>query len=182
MRTLPLCFAYGSNMDRAAMAMRCPGAAIVGPARLARHRLALMREGYATVVRDPRRTVHGILWDVPLSEMPALDRYESVASGLYVKRRQPVMTAAGVRTALVYLGCNAGPGTARPGYLAGVLAAARDVGLPEEALNDIRSLAPRAGGSVPTTSPADRLSVRPTRATPRDPPRPTSRPGWSWTP
>lgn len=180
---MPLYFAYGSNMDRAAMAARCPGARMVGLARLARHRLAVMREGYATVVRDPRRAVHGVLWDLPLSDIPALDRYEEVASGLYAKRRQPVATAAGARMALVYLGANAGPGVPRPGYLESVLAAAREIGLPETAVEQIAALGagdgrlpalPAAAGPVP--------KVRPTRATPHDPPRGAVRPGWSWTP
>ena len=50
---MPLYFAYGSNMDEAAMRARCPKSRAVGLARLARHRFALMADGYATVVRDP---------------------------------------------------------------------------------------------------------------------------------
>ena len=37
------------------------------------------------MVRDPRRTIWGLLWDLALSDVPALDRYEGVAGGLYVK-------------------------------------------------------------------------------------------------
>ena len=79
---MPLCFAYGSNMDRDAMAARCPASRPIGLARLARHRPAMMREGYLTVTRDPRRDVHGLLWDVALADMAALDRYEGVSGGL----------------------------------------------------------------------------------------------------
>ena len=45
---MPLCFAYGSNMDRAAMAVRCPASTPLGTARLARHRFIVTREGYAS--------------------------------------------------------------------------------------------------------------------------------------
>jgi hypothetical protein len=34
-------FAYGSNLDPAQMARRCPGATLVGPAQLANHRARL---------------------------------------------------------------------------------------------------------------------------------------------
>lgn len=180
---MPLCFAYGSNMDRSAMAERCPGSRMVGLGRLARHRLAIMREGYATVIRDPRKAVHGVLWEVPFGDLLALDRYEDVASGLYVKRPQPIVTPGGVRKALVYFGSNAGPGAPRAGYLEGMLAAARDVGLPADALAEIQALglgtARLRQESVPTGPVA---KVRPTRATPHDPPKPASKPGWSWTP
>ena len=121
---MPLCFAYGSNMDFGQMAARCPASRPLGPARLARHRPAIMREGYLTVIRDSRRDVHGLVWDVSLADMAALDRYEGVSGGLYAKAQLTVLTAAGARRALVYLGANAGPGRPRPGYLEAVLAAA----------------------------------------------------------
>ncbi len=183
---MPLCFAYGSNMDRDAMAGRCPASRLVGTARLERHRLAIMREGYATAVRDPRRAVHGLLWDVPQSDIRALDRYEGVGGGLYVKRLQPVLGEGGMRHALVYLGSNAGPGVPRPGYLETVLAAAEAAGLPAAYRAEIAALAARgarvdaaASSFVPARSvPA----VRPTRSTPFDPPRQQSPDGWRWRP
>ena len=52
-----------------------------------------MREGYASVVRDGRFTVWGVLWELALADVPALDRYEGVAGGLYVKAPQPIATA-----------------------------------------------------------------------------------------
>ena len=61
---MPLYFAYGSNMDRAAMAARCPASKALGSARLARHRFIVTSDSYASVVRDPRRTVWGLLWDI----------------------------------------------------------------------------------------------------------------------
>src|SRR5579863_7194541 len=80
---MPLYFAYGANMDRAAMAARCPRSTPLGPAALMRHRLAIMREGWLTVVRDARARAHGVLWDLALADVPALDRFEGVGAGLY---------------------------------------------------------------------------------------------------
>lgn len=144
---MPLYFAYGSNMSQAAMARRCPLSKALGLARLARCRIAVMREGFLTAARDPRSRVHGILWELALADMPALDRYEGLARGLYTKTVQPVLTANGPRRALVYFGANAGPGTPRPEYLAEILAAARAWGLPPEALAALERIA-KEGATV----------------------------------
>jgi gamma-glutamylcyclotransferase (GGCT)/AIG2-like uncharacterized protein YtfP len=128
---VPLYFAYGSNMDVAAMARRCPASRPLGPARLARHRFAILQAGYATVERDPRSTVHGLLYDLALADVHALDRYEDIARGLYRKAVQPVLRkGAGPVGALVYVGVGPGGGEPRPGYMDGVIAAARTAGLP----------------------------------------------------
>jgi gamma-glutamylcyclotransferase (GGCT)/AIG2-like uncharacterized protein YtfP len=128
---VPLYFAYGSNMDAAAMARRCPASRPLGLARLARHRFAILQAGYATVERDPRSIVHGVLYDLALADVPALDRYEEIARGLYRKVMQPVLRQVGGPVqALVYIGTGPGGGQPRPGYMEGVIAAAESAGLP----------------------------------------------------
>lgn len=165
---MPLYFAYGSNMDRAAMRARCPGSRPLGPARLPRHRLAVMPAGYLSIVRDPRRTVWGLLWDLALADVPALDRYEGIAEGLYRKAQQPVLTDAGPRRALVYLGRGEG-GVPRPGYLEDVIAAARAV-LSPGAVGEIEALLPARAGPRLGGAEAGLPRVRPTRSSPLDPP------------
>ena len=123
---MPLYFAYGANMDRAAMAQRCPRSKPLGTARLENHALAIMVEGWLTITPSPNAEVHGVLWDLAEADVAALDLFEDVPSGLYVK----ALLLVGEATALVYVGTNAGPGRARPDYLAAVIAAARDWGLP----------------------------------------------------
>ena len=140
---MPLHFAYGANMDREAMARRCPRSKAVGLARLARHRLAVMREGWLTAIRDPLSSVHGVLWELALSDVRTLDRYEGLPQGHYAKIAQPVLTESGPRRALVYVGANAGPGAPRPEYLAEVLAAARSWPLPAEAIAELERLGRR---------------------------------------
>jgi gamma-glutamylcyclotransferase (GGCT)/AIG2-like uncharacterized protein YtfP len=128
---MTLYFAYGANMSKSAMAQRCPKSRPLGLARLVRHRTFVMSSGYLSVRRDPRMDVHGVLFDLALSDVAALDRYEDIGRGLYTKVVQPVLRkhAAPVR-ALVYVGCDENAGFAHPDYLAGVLAAARDWELP----------------------------------------------------
>jgi hypothetical protein len=131
---MPLYFAYGANMSVEGMRERCPRGRPLGVARLMRHRLAIMREGWLTVVRDSNGCVHGVLWDLALSDIGPLDRFEGVAEGLYVKNAQPVVFAGGAKRALVYFGANSGPGTARAEYLAEVMAAARSWRLPDDGI------------------------------------------------
>lgn len=149
---MPIYFAYGSNMDAAAMRERCPRSKPLGRARLARHRFALMGDGHATVVRDPASETHGVLYDLALSDVPALDRYEDVSRGLYRKANQPALRADGspVR-ALVYIGASppaAGPAR-NPGYLEGVIAAARAAELPAPYVDFLRSLLSGGGIAAP---------------------------------
>jgi hypothetical protein len=158
---MPLCFAYGSNMDRAAMAGRCPASKPIGTARLMRHRFVITRDGYASVVCDLRRVTWGVLWDLAFGDVPTLDRYESVASGLYVKVSQVVLTDGGPKRALVYMAPCAGAGTPRPGYLEGVIAAASEAGLPPNYVREIEMLLPKAAGTWPAAESAPATAVQP---------------------
>ncbi|CAN1555901.1 Gamma-glutamyl cyclotransferase-like [Rhabdaerophilaceae bacterium] len=128
---MALYFAYGANMDVAAMAKRTPGGKPLGVARLMRHRFVITQHGYASVVRDPRGVVFGLLWDFPIGEICILDRFEDIHRGLYTKLEQPVISANGPRRALIYIGTGEPGGTPRPGYLETLLRAAAEIGLPE---------------------------------------------------
>jgi hypothetical protein len=130
-------------MDANAMARRCQRSKPLGLARLERHRLAVMREGWLTAMRDPFSAVHGVLWDLALSDIPALDRHESVSQGLYVKLTQAIIVERGPKQAIVYFGANSGPGALRPGYIAEVLAAARSWPLPADGVEALETLARR---------------------------------------
>ena len=106
-------------------------------ARLPRHRWIISTDGYANVVRDTRRDVHGMLWELALSDVPVLDRFEDVPR-LYRKVNQPVISTAGIRRALVYVGRATEAGRPRPGYLDDVIRAAQTAGLPAAAVADMR--------------------------------------------
>jgi cation transport regulator ChaC len=161
---MPLYFAYGSNMDRAAMAARCPQSKALGPARLMRHRFLVTGDGYASVTRDPRRVVWGLLWDLALSDVRALDRYESLHTGLYAKVVQPVLTEQGPRRAMLYVGRSNQPGAPKAGYLEGVVAAAETAGLPEAYLRELQASLP--GRPTPAEAAPAAPKVRPRFAAP----------------
>ncbi|TGN37517.1 gamma-glutamylcyclotransferase, partial [Klebsiella oxytoca] len=86
----------------------------------------------------------GVLWELALSDVPALDRYEGVAGGLYVKAYQPIVTDGGTKRALIYLGRSQAGGLPRPGYLEAVLAAGQAAQLPGPYLQEIRGWQRRA--------------------------------------
>ncbi len=139
---MPLYFAYGSNMDRAAMRHRCPGARLIGQASLDDHRFFIALCGYASIRFEPEAQVLGLLWDLQDADVAALDDYEDVAGGLYAKevRDVAVQEAAGLsmtRKALMYRVRNDKPGRPLPGYLEDILAEARDLGFPEAYLKDL---------------------------------------------
>lgn len=155
---MPLYFAYGSNMDRAAMAQRCPATKLIGTGRLMRHRFFVSSDGYASVMRDPRGTVWGLLWDLALSDVPALDRYESLSTGLYTKVVQPILTEQGPRRAMVYMGRSAKPGLPKPGYMEGVVQAAGEGGLSPEYIQSLKIWVPNA---LKSAEPIEKPKVRP---------------------
>lgn len=161
---MPLYFAYGSNMDEAAMLRRCPASKPVGVARLMRHRFIIFDEGYASVVRDPQRAVWGMVWELAFADVPALDRYESLSTGLYTKVVQPVVTEQGPRRAIVYVGRSAKPGTPRSGYMESVIEAAAHAGLPDDYIRSLSLWLPQAqGAAAPAPS---QPKVRPLWAAP----------------
>ena len=141
---VPLYYAYGSNMDGAALQSRCPSARFVATARLPLHRFTLMGNGYATIRRDPREDVHGALYDIAAADFAALDAYEDIAGGLYVKTAITVEKSDGsVQRALVYLGCDAATGRSiHPGYVEGIVAAARALELPAAHVASLESFLP----------------------------------------
>ncbi len=141
---MPLHFAYGSNMDEAAMRTRCAHARVLGTARLPGHRFALMGNGYATVWPAAEAEVHGVLYHLAASDVAPLDEYEDVAGGLYVKAILPVIRGDGpAERALVYLGTDTTAGrTIHPGYMEGIVVAARASALPDAHVAALRALLP----------------------------------------
>jgi gamma-glutamylcyclotransferase (GGCT)/AIG2-like uncharacterized protein YtfP len=123
-------FAYGSNMDRAAMRRRCPTAAAIAPARLDGWRFVITRDGYASIVPAAGDCVHGLLWQLGSRDLAALDAYEAIDRGLYRRRTLPVAGAGGRVPALVYVARDPRAGRPRAGYQEGVVTAARAAGLP----------------------------------------------------
>ncbi len=135
-------FAYGSNMSRALMGARCPAAEALGTALLSGWRFVIAAEGFASIAPQPGARVHGVLWRLTARDLAAVNAYESIDSGLYLRRRLSVRCGERQAAALVYIAGRAGEGKPRPGYLDVVLAAARDWSLPDDYIRSLERWAP----------------------------------------
>ena len=87
---MTLHFAYGSNMSRALMGARCRGAEAIGTATLSGWRFVINPEGFGSIAPQPGGCVQGVLWRLTARDLAAINAYESVDSGLYVRRRLAV--------------------------------------------------------------------------------------------
>ena len=150
---MTLHFAYGSNMGRPHMTARCPGATARGTATLAGWRFVINPDGYGSITPQPGGIVHGVLWKLGARDLAAINAYENVAGGLYVRRTLPVLHDGRREQALVYIAVRRGEGTPRPGYIALVVAAARDWALPEPYIRSLMRWSPSAwtGASMKDT-------------------------------
>ena len=143
-----LYFAYGSNLNKAQMARRCPTARPYARARL--HGWAIEYRGVLTIVRRPGAVVEGALWLTTSEDERALDIYEGYPR-LYGKREiwvelvdAPVPQQA---KAYVYIMNRGTPAPPSRQYLTICLEGARDWGIPEAALLEpaIRAVAAALG-------------------------------------
>jgi len=135
--------AYGSNLDPAQMAQRCPHSPLRQTGWLQGWRLTFGGEGWdgalPTVVEDPADHVLVGLYDVTEADEAALDAWESADSGLYEKVRVRVATLDGEQTAWVYVLHDFEGGIPSARTL-GILAdAAEAAGAPRDYLLELRS-------------------------------------------
>jgi hypothetical protein len=93
-----LYLAYGSNLHRGQMRQRCPNAVPMGGMLL--HDARLIFRGVADVEYAPGHQVPVGLWRISAQDEAALDRYEGVGGGFYIK--ETVELSDG-REALIYL-------------------------------------------------------------------------------
>ncbi len=127
---MPHYFAYGFLMSPKTMAKRIPRASLVGIGRLPRHRMTIHEGARVSILRDPRRTVFGAVYDVPLADILSLDRLEGVAAGRGQKIDQPIIMDEGAKRALLHLAvASLNPASAKDREV--IADAARELGLDE---------------------------------------------------
>lgn len=123
-------FAYGSNLNVAQMARRCPDAVDPLPATLADHDWLINERGVATVEPSVGAEVHGVLWHVSDRDLDVLDSAEGVPVR-YRRDSMVVQTERGPLRAWVYIDHRVEPGAPREGYLERIIEGARHHGLPQ---------------------------------------------------
>ena len=135
--------AYGSNLDPAQMADRCPHSPLRGTGWLTGWRLTFGGEGWdgalPTVVEEPTSQVFVALYDVTDADEATLDLWESADSGLYRKIRLTVATLDGEQVAWVYV-LNDFEGGMPSARTIGLLSSAAEVaGAPDDYVRELRA-------------------------------------------
>ena len=125
-------FAYGSNLNRADMLVRCPGAKPLTTAELDGWRLTF--RGVADIEPAVGLIVPGALWRLTGPDLRALDRYEG-APHLYERRTVAVDTETGPLEAIAYVMTGDDyPGLPSAWYFERIAQGYRDWGLPRAEL------------------------------------------------
>lgn len=123
--TKRLYFAYGSNMNEAQMALRCPDSKIVGIAMLENHRFLINERGVASIAESQGKVVYGLLWSISQPDERQLDCYEGVGKGFYRKLTLSIAVQEHQTVdALLYVASCNEHGTPRLGYMETILRAA----------------------------------------------------------
>lgn len=91
-------FAYGSNMNVDQMARRCPGAEIIGTAKLPAHHLVF--KGVADCVPGGKY-IDGVVWNINIQHLYTLDRYEGYPH-LYDSRSASVILESGYQISAMF--------------------------------------------------------------------------------
>ncbi len=130
-------FAYGSNLNVAQMAARCPDAINPTPARLDHHDWLINQRGVATVEPFHGSVVHGVVWQLSDRDLKVLDSAEGVPVR-YRRDRLTVHTDDGSTDAWVYIDHRVEPGPPRPGYLERIIDGALHHGLPPRWVDFLR--------------------------------------------
>ena len=149
-------FAYGSNLDPAQMAERCPSARFLHRALLADHRLAFTRWstrrrcGVADVVARPGAHVWGVVYVLSEEDARRLDGFEGYVpgrAGNWYARVERTVAIEGdperARRAATYQVVDPSPTPFAPDadYLGHLLRGAAHWGLPEAYQAHLRSIA-----------------------------------------
>jgi len=143
---MTLYFAYGANMERAAMAKRCQSARALGPALLRGWRYVIVG-GYGSVTPARGMRVFGVLWRLTPRDLAALNTFESLDSGLYRRAVMTVESAGGRVRALVFIGRHRGRRRPMPGYQERLIDAAEEWRLSHRYIAQLRRLAPAYRGA-----------------------------------
>jgi gamma-glutamylcyclotransferase (GGCT)/AIG2-like uncharacterized protein YtfP len=137
--------AYGSNMDPAQMAERCPHSPQAGTGWLHGWRLTFGGEdlgwegALATVVEEQDARVFVVLYEVSETDEEALDRWDGATLGYYSKLRVRVATLDGDVLAWLYVLNDYEGGRPAARYLGIMADAAEAAGAPADYVAGLRA-------------------------------------------
>lgn len=151
---MPLYFAFGSNMDIAQMAARCPSTVAIGAAELPGHALCFPRFSprrhcaVAGFCPSPGNSVWGVVYDVSEPDLRNLDAFEGFVPGRdpalngYNRVQVDVHHRSRVISCMTYAANeSAAPGLTSRHYLGQLIAGARHHGLPPHYISMLEQVA-----------------------------------------
>ncbi len=110
-------FAYGSNLCKQQMAIRCPESPYLFSGRLEGYKWIIYSRGYANIVPSENDYVLGEVFRLSERDEEALDIYESVAEGMYSKEEIDIVTSSGLINCMVYVDPVQKPGKPKTEYV-----------------------------------------------------------------
>lgn len=134
-----LYIAYGSNLNKAQMAFRCPTAEPIAVASLKDYQLVFQGApwgAHANVIPKTGSSVPVAIWEIGPEDEAMLDRYEGVKGGYYTKEYYPIEVNGEEKEALIYIMTPNPFGVPSDSYLATIAQGYDDFGLDIRALND----------------------------------------------
>jgi gamma-glutamylcyclotransferase (GGCT)/AIG2-like uncharacterized protein YtfP len=145
--------AYGSNMDPAQMAERCPHSPQTGTGWLNDWRLTFGGEdlgwegALATIVEDSGSRVFVVLYEMSEGDEQMLDSWDGATLGYYSKLKVRVATLDGDVLAWLYVLNDYEGGLPAARYLGIMADAAETAGAPEDYVADLRNRPCKSVGS-----------------------------------
>jgi hypothetical protein len=136
-----LYWAYGANLNHAAMKARCPGARPLNKLSLPNGRLTFRGVADCEIVDDVESLIQGGVWRITETDEAALDRYEGFPR-LYVKRYLKVRVSTGSPELMMFYAMNLRDGQEvyqgppYGGYYEGIVQGYKDFGLDEAYLTE----------------------------------------------
>jgi len=126
-----LYIAYGSNMNREQMKMRCPGARLLGRGLLTGYQLTFRghdRNCHATIDKESNGRVPVLLWEITEEDERVLDRYEGFPTH---SRKEHVLVdhARKQLLGMTYVINGQSEGRPAPAYFRCILRAYADAGM-----------------------------------------------------
>ncbi len=125
-------FAYGSNLSKEQMAIRCPESEYLMPGELANHAWLINTRGYASVEPSKDDFVLGEIFRLSEQDIKFLDVYESVEEGMYTKETHSIQTEEGSLDCLVYIATDQCKGMPQLEYIARINAGIKSANLPND--------------------------------------------------
>ena len=134
-------FAYGSNLNKAQMAKRCPDSEPLYLGNLENMRFIINSRGVASVAPERNSSVRGLIWKISPKDEKNLDRYEGVAHNLYTKEKLKIVSEGQTTFALVYKAVDDTLGRPRLGYLETILQGIEDTSSDKKWYSEVKSWA-----------------------------------------